>query len=78
MDKYEAVKKNDDEILKNDWREDDWLPERFTKHRLAFLKLIEEFESKWVGNLVFFISAKHRIDSLHDDIKPVHSAPSGR
>lgn len=61
----------DEAIFKNDWREDVQLHSNSKDHLTAFLDALENFErmrNRYLGNISV---AKHRIDLLNDNIRPL-------
>lgn len=62
-------------MLKNDSRENVQLPAKFKDQCLAFVEMLEEFESLRDGGLWRNNVAKDQITILNADDRPAHSAP---
>lgn len=68
----ETVQENDDNRLNKDWREELTIANRHNKRRLEFLKILEEFEDMWHGNLRRIKTSKDQIELTFDDVRPVY------
>lgn len=71
----EAVKEQNETTLKKDWREEVHLPAKLEDHRPGFLECFEEVGSIRHIHLRRINLARHRINLLNDETRPVHSAP---
>lgn len=71
----EAVKKNEEEMLKKYWQKDVQLPAMFQQHRRGLLKMLAKSESMWYGHLGRIDISRQRSHLINYAVRPVHSAP---
>lgn len=71
----ETVEKNDGNRLNNGWPKEVKIIDRSEKHKLEFLKMLEELVEMWDCYLGRSRTSRYRIDLATDDVQSVQSVP---
>lgn len=71
--KNKAFIEKDEDVLKNDWREERQFSSNFEEHNVELLDMLIEFESMLGGHPRQIKVFEHRSDPIHDEIRLVQS-----
>lgn len=74
MKTHRTVQQTDEDLSNNDWRDKVTVADKYEKHRLELLKLMEEFADMWNGRLGQNTTSNYRIKLTNNDVHPTHTA----
>lgn len=67
------ILQNDDDRLNHDWRKEMTVADRYKKHKLEILKMLEAYKAVLNGQLGQIKTKKHRNELASDGFQPEHS-----